>query len=155
MIGLLVLHLGAGGAFAAAPSLTATWSVVRAAAPDAPTELALTLTLERGWHLNAHDPDRPYLIPTVLEIDPPAGTKIETIRYPDAVVRSLAFAPGAPLRLYEGTFTIVVRVPAPAPERFDARLAYQACNEETCLPPSALPVPFDRTAAGAKPAGVR
>lgn len=153
VIGLL-LHLVADGALAAGPSLTAKWSVLGTGSPEKPGELALTVTVERGWHLNAHDPDRPYLIPTVLEIDAPAGAKTDDIRYPEAVVRSLAFAPGMPLRLYEGSFTIVVRVAGSQPERFEARLAYQACNEEKCLPPASLAVPFDRSAAGAKPAGV-
>jgi hypothetical protein len=132
---------------AAAPSLDASWQIVSAAG-SGPTELVLTVSLERGWHLNAHDPDRPYLIPTSLEIDPPAGTTIESIRYPEAVVRNLAFAAGMPLRLYEGTFTIRGRLAGPSPRRFAARLSYQACNDETCLPPRTLPVPFDADSTG-------
>jgi thiol:disulfide interchange protein DsbD len=134
-------------AHAAGPSLDAKWQI----APEAgsgETELTLTVVLEEGWHLNANDPDRPYLIPTTLEIDPPPGTTIERIRYPEAVVRSLAFAAGMPLRLYEGTFAIRVRLAGPAPSRFEARLGYQACNDETCLPPRTLPVPFDATRSG-------
>ena len=34
--------------------------------------------------------------------------------------------------------------------RFAARLSYQACNDETCLPPRTLPVPFDADSAGKK-----
>lgn len=112
----------------------------------ATSELGLTVTIEKGWHLNANDPDREYVIPTTLEIAAPAGTTIESIRYPDAVVRSLKFAPGSPLRLYEGTFTIAVRVAGTPPVRFDATLAYQACNDETCLPPRRLAVPYDTKA---------
>lgn len=135
-------------AHAAAPSLDAKWRVVSAAPGAGATEVVLTVTLEPGWHLNANDPDRPYLIPTSLEIDPPVGTAIESIRYPAVVVRSLAFAAGMPLRLYEGTFTIRGRLAGPPPRRFEARLSYQACNDETCLPPRTLPVPFDADSAG-------
>jgi DsbC/DsbD-like thiol-disulfide interchange protein len=127
---------------AAGPSVDAKWSVASAAPAADKTALALTVTVENGWHVNANDPDRPYLIPTTLEIDPPAGTVVDSIRYPDPVVRTLAFAPGTQLRLYEGTFTIAVRVTG-KPGRFDAKLGYQACNDETCLPPRTLPVPFD------------
>jgi len=134
---------------AAVPSIAAKWQVAPPAAPNSPTEMTLTVTLESGWHLNANDPDRPYLIPTTLEIDPPAGMTIEGIRYPEAVVRSLAFAAGMPLRLYEGTFAIRVRLAGSVPRRFEARLGYQACNDETCLPPRTLPVPFDAGSSGA------
>jgi DsbC/DsbD-like thiol-disulfide interchange protein len=133
---------------AAAPSLAAKWQVASFAAPNGSTEMTLTITLDPGWHLNANDPDRPYLIPTTLEIDPPTGTTIEDIRYPEAVVRRLAFATGMPLRLYEGTFAIRVRLAGPAPRRFEASLGYQACNDETCLPPRTLPVPFDAGSSG-------
>jgi hypothetical protein len=98
--------------------------------------------------VNANDPDRPYLIPTTLEIEPPAGTTIDSIRYPEAIVRSLAFAAGTPLRLYQGTFTIRVRLAGSVPRRFEARFGYQACNDETCLPPRTLPVPFEAGSTG-------
>lgn len=131
------------GHAASVPTLDAKWRIA-GGGDGAPLELALTLSLDQGWHVNAHDPDRPYLIPTTLEIDPPAGgAKLVSIRYPDAVVRSLAFAPDVRLRLYDGTFTILVRLEGPRPKRLNARLSYQACNDETCLPPRTLPVPFE------------
>jgi len=140
---LVGLSYAATAVYAAAPALDAKWKIVSPTTESSASALTLTVTLERGWHLNANDPDRPYLIPTTLEIDPPDGIRIESIQYPDAVVRSLAFAAGAPLRLYEGTFVLRVRLGGPVPRRFDARLGYQACNEETCLPPKTLAVPFD------------
>lgn len=110
----------------------------------------LSVTLERGWHVNAHDPDRPYLIPTTLEVDTPADATVAEIRYPESVIRSLAFAPDAPLRVYEGTFPIRVRFKGERPRHLDARLVYQACNDETCLPPRTVPVPFDADKDGAR-----
>jgi thiol:disulfide interchange protein DsbD len=115
--------------------------------------LVLEITLERGWHVNANDPDRPYLVPTVLEVTPPAGTRVEDIRYPEPVVRSLAFAEGAALRLYEGTFAIGVRLEGAAAGRLDARLRYQACTDTTCLPPRTLPIPLALAGPGPAAAG--
>ncbi len=136
-------------ALAAGPSLDAHWRVASPSASDGgSTELTLTVTVENGWHLNANDPDRPYLIPTTLDIVPPAGVVVQSIRYPDPVVRALAFASGSSLRLYEGTFRINVRVAGSVPPRFDATLGYQACNDETCLPPRTLPVPFEAKGNG-------
>ena len=129
--------LAASSVRAAGPKLEAKWQKAGG------SELTLSITLERGWHVNANDPDRPYLIPTTLEVTPPAGSTVESIRYPDAVVHSLAFAAGTPLRLYEGTFAIRVKMRSPLPPRFDAQLAFQACNDETCLPPATLAVPYE------------
>lgn len=137
---------------AAGPTVTTSWRVATGGSDASASELALTVTIEKGWHVNANDPDRPYLIPTTLEIDPPPGIVVQSIRYPEPVIHALGFAPGTALRLYEGTFTIGVRVAGAPPDRFGARLGYQACNEETCLPPRTLAVPFDaqRAARDAK-----
>jgi thiol:disulfide interchange protein DsbD len=149
VIALVEMLCATPAVYAAVPALDAKWKIVSPATESSTSELTLTVTLERGWHLNANDPDRPYLIPTTLEIDPPSGTTVESIRYPEAVVRNLAFATGAPLRLYEGTFALRVRFSGPVPRRFEARLGYQACNEETCLPPRTLAVPYDAGESGA------
>jgi len=135
------LALGAACAVAAPPSVDLKWQVAPGTAP-AGSELVLTVALERGWHVNAHDPDRPYLIPTALAVDPPGDAAVAEIRYPEAVIRRLAFAPDMSLRLYEGTFPIRIRLNGAAPSRLDARLTYQACNDQTCLPPRTVAVPF-------------
>ncbi len=145
--GLLATFLFATAGYAAGPSIDTKWGIEPPTNPDT-SELALTVTVEKGWHLNANDPDRPYVIPTTLEIESPSGTTIASIRYPEPVVRELGFAKGTLLRLYEGTFKIGVRVAGAVPPRFDAKLGYQACNDETCLPPKKLEVPFDAKAVG-------
>lgn len=127
------------GANAAGPSVETTWKIEKGSA----TEAVLTVTLEKGWHVNANDPDRPFLIPTTLEIADAEKVGVASVRYPDAVVHGLAFAPGTPLRLYEGTFAIRVRLAGEVPARFDATLGFQACSDETCLPPRTVAVPFD------------
>ncbi|MEO6027976.1 MAG: protein-disulfide reductase DsbD domain-containing protein [Candidatus Binatia bacterium] len=137
VIAVVLTLLLAASARAAGPKLDAKWQKAGG------SELTLTVTLERGWHLNANDPDRSYLIPTTLEITPLTGSTVESIRYPDAVVHSLAFAAGTALRLYEGTFAIRVKLGGALPPRFDAQLAYQACSDETCLPPATLAVPYE------------
>lgn len=130
-------------AHAAGPTVETAWKVEKGSA----TEAVLTIALEKGWHVNANDPDRPFLIPTTLEVADAEKAGVTSIRYPEAVVHGLAFAPGTPLRLYEGTFAIRVRLAGDVPSRFDATLGFQACNDETCLPPRTLPVPFDAAKA--------
>jgi thiol:disulfide interchange protein DsbD len=128
---------------AAGPSIETSWKVEKGSVSEA----VLTITLEKGWHVNANDPDRPFLIPTTLAIADAEKVGVASIRYPDAVVHGLAFAPGTPLRLYEGTFSIRVRLAGGVPPRFDADLGFQACSDETCLPPRTLAVPFDAAKA--------
>jgi len=50
-----------------------------AADAGAPNALVLAVDLSDGWHVNAHDPDRPYLIPTELIVEPPPGATVEAI----------------------------------------------------------------------------
>jgi thiol:disulfide interchange protein DsbD len=97
--------------------------------------------IERGWHINAHKPNEPFLIPTELTFSVPAGVDIESPNYPRADRRTFAFAPGKELLVYEGKvgITTAVAVPADFPHasvRIEAVLRYQACNDTTCLPPA-------------------
>lgn len=143
--------VSASVARAAGPAVEAAWRVLsQPPGLEGRTELALTVTIAPGWHVNAHDPDRSYLIPTELELEPPAGARVAGVRYPEAVVRTLAFAAGKPLRLYEGAFTIGVRLEGAARGNLTGGLRYQACNDETCLPPRMLPVSL---ALGSREAG--
>jgi thiol:disulfide interchange protein DsbD len=140
---VLVLLAPPACAAAAQTTLGARWRLVSQPMGErGRTELALDVTVEPGWHVNANDPDRPYLIPTALEIDPPPDGSVASIRYPAPVVRTLAFAGDQPLRLFEGAFAIAVDLAGAVPARIEGRLRYQACSDTTCLPPATLALPF-------------
>jgi len=148
----LILFCGAGMARADERTpLEAEWRRETTAAQDTRT-LALDVRVRDGWHVNAHDPNRPYLIATELTVEPPPSVTVAAIDYPEAVLRSLRFAPGEPLRLYEGRFTIGVRLSGAATGPVTGRLRYQACSDETCLPPRTLPVSMALADAAAPPA---
>ena len=61
--------------------------VATAQAPDvvsgkltrADRQLVATATIESGWHVNAHEPRDKFLIPTTLEVTPPAGVTVGAI----------------------------------------------------------------------------
>jgi len=141
LVGLLVALAGLAGSADAAENVVG--GTLRATRGEA----VATVTIAPGWHINAHQPRDEFLIPTTLEIEPPAGVQAGPVRYPDPVERVLAFSGGKSLALYEGT----VRLAAPlsgaaavgAPP-LRARLRYQACNDTTCLPPRTLGL-VDRT----------
>jgi thiol:disulfide interchange protein DsbD len=156
IVGALVL--GALGFRGAAPAradernpLEAEWRRVPAATQEGRT-LALDVRVRDGWHVNAHDPNRPYLIATDLTVVPPEGATVAGVDYPDAVLRTLRFAPGEPLRLYEGRFTIGVRLAGAVTGNVVGRLRYQACSDETCLPPRTLEMTVALGGGSAPPA---
>jgi len=128
------------------PKVDAEWKVVsRPATERGRTQLSLVVRLEPGWHVNAHEPGRKYLIPTTLEVDPPPAATVAEIRYPPPVMRTLTFGGNEPLALYEGTFNIDVDLDGASSGPVTGRLRYQACTDERCLPP--------RVASAATPLG--
>jgi suppressor for copper-sensitivity B len=101
--------------------------------------ISALVAIETGWHVNSHTPTFDYLIPTVLELELPAGWPQPEVEYPAAQKKSFAFA-DVPLSVYDGDVVIqaLVKIPAGAkagavPIR--ARLNYQACDHSQCLPP--------------------
>jgi thioredoxin:protein disulfide reductase len=99
--------------------------------------------IERGWHVNAHTPNEPFLVPTELSFTVPPGLTVETPNYPRPDRQTFAFAQGKELLVYQGKvgITTAVQVPADFPGtqvRIEAALRYQACNDTTCLPPATV-----------------
>jgi suppressor for copper-sensitivity B len=106
--------------------------------PGAAARVAALVTIEHGWHVNSHKPSFEYLIPTVLDLELPAGWPQETVQYPAAKMKTFSFEPH-PLAVYDdvvmvASFQLPKGVKAGSyPLR--ASLRYQACNDSQCLPP--------------------
>ena len=101
--------------------------------------IAALVSIEQGWHVNSHKPTFDYLIPTVLDLQVPAGWPEETVQYPRDEMQTFAFA-DQPLAVYDGDVVILseVQIPPGAPQGkipLQASLRYQACNDTQCLPP--------------------
>jgi len=110
-----------------------------AVAPGAAVELAAVVSVEDGWHLQAHVPTYDYLIPTVLTVALPDGWAPAEVGYPEPERYEFAFAEDA-LDVYEGTLRLPVRIAVPATAEpgaveLSATLRYQACDDKSCLPP--------------------
>ncbi len=129
---------------------------VRARLEGTAGQAVAEVTIAPGWHINAHEPRDAFLIPTTLALSPPPGQTAGAVAWPAPVERMLAFSPGKPLLLYEGT----VRLAAPltgtaesggAPLR--GSLRYQACNDTTCLPPRTIELVAESPARGAAAGG--
>ncbi len=97
------------------------------------------VTIDEGWHIQAHEPSFEYLIPTELTVELPAGWPAASVEYPPAVLWQSTFE-AEPLAVYEGETLLYAALdvpPASASDRYEIGLTleYQACDERVCLPP--------------------
>jgi len=107
-------------------------------------EIAVVAKISSGYHINAHEPSEAYLIPTKVTADLPPGVLLVETTYPRGVMRAFRFSK-TPLRVYEGSFTVRMKLrtdsSAPlGPQKVGLTVGYQACNQDSCLPPTKLPV---------------
>lgn len=101
--------------------------------------LILKIKLDPEWHINSNKPKEDYLIPTDVTINSKDGFLISQKKFPEPKELKFDFS-DVPLSVYEGEFEIplVVRVPENLSEgnyQLEIVLNYQACNNQTCLPP--------------------
>jgi thiol:disulfide interchange protein DsbD len=109
--------------------------------------LAVTITIDRGWHINTDDPGDEFSVPTEVRWGLPEGWTEPTMLYPAGKGLEFNFGPEPTvLQVWDGTVTIVgdLTVPADAavgPVPLKATVLAQACNDTQCLPP----IPVSRT----------
>ncbi len=92
------------------------------------------VVIASGYHINAHEPDEPFLIPTVLSLDAGGLAFTEPV-YPKPESQTFPFAPDKPMLVYDGTIEITTSAERMPDGPVVARLRYQACTHERCLPP--------------------
>ena len=108
------------------------------------TPVAMHFRVAQGLHINSHAPKDEYLIPTELSIPAASGVRLEAADYPAGTEFELPVEPGTKLVVYTGEFTIQARIVAqPGDHMVEARLRYQACDQNACLPPKTIKVPVD------------
>jgi DsbC/DsbD-like thiol-disulfide interchange protein len=108
-------------------------------------QIAVNVEISHGYHMNSHHPSDPYLIPTNLTLQAPAGIEILDTIYPAGRDQKFTFSPDKPLNVYSGNVTLKLKLRAGTSVPLGATtipmtLRYQACNDTTCLPPVKLPV---------------
>jgi suppressor for copper-sensitivity B len=108
--------------------------------PGSTALLAGVLAIDDGWHVNAHVPTFDWLIPTELTVETPAGWPIPSVRYPEPVHRTFAFAEEQPLAVWDGTAIVLapLAIPAhaaPGRHRIAVQVLYQACDDRSCAQP--------------------
>jgi hypothetical protein len=109
-----------------------------------PSQIALHFRIAPGLHINSHTPREDELIPTVFSIPDGAGVRLDTTVYPPGADFSLPLDPSTKLSVYTGEFIIKARVVASAGEHLvEAKLHYQACDNNACMPPRTITAAID------------
>jgi hypothetical protein len=108
------------------------------------SEVTLHFRIGEGLHINSHTPREESLIPTTFTIPEGSGVRLERADYPVGMDFTLPLDPGTKLSVYTGDFTIQARIVATAGNHLvEAKLRYQACDKDACMPPRTITVPID------------
>jgi len=106
--------------------------------------VAVKVFVNKGWHINSNTPNEDYLVPSELVITSSEGIieQVKDISYPNAEEIKLPFSE-TPLSVWEGEFIMGAKLKIK--ENVNAgkyklliKLAFQACNDKTCLAPDEI-----------------
>lgn len=92
--------------------------------------ITLTVDLPAGVHIEPHEPDDPFLIPTVVTVN---GLADPTVTYPRPVRKDLGWN-DVSLQVLEGRLEFVV-TGTPTSDAVWGGISYQPCVGGACLPP--------------------
>ena len=109
--------------------------------------LILKVKIDPEWHINSNKPNEDFLIPSDVSIISNDGFLLSQKIFPKAKELKFDFS-DVPVSVFENEFEIplVVRVPDNLNEgkyKFEVEFSYQACNNQTCLPPDKDKVPVE------------
>jgi hypothetical protein len=108
------------------------------------SEVTLHFRIAEGLHINSHSPREIELIPTTFSIPEGSGVRLEGASYPAGSEFTLPLDPETKLSVYTGEFTIKARIISTAGNHLvEAKLRYQACDKDACMPPKTITVPID------------
>lgn len=101
------------------------------------------LTIKEGYHINAN-PASQYQIATQLTLEQTEGVTAGQPKYPASITKKFTFSE-QPLMVYEKEAVIIVPLniaasAAKGERSLQARLRFQACDEQVCYPPKNMQV---------------
>lgn len=114
-----------------------------AAKRGAALEVKTPALLNSGYHVNSNTPSESYLIPLRLSWEPGVLEAVEVV-FPKPHMEKYDFS-ATPLSVFTGNFELItkfrVAVAAPTgPGMVLGKLRYQACNNNSCLPPKTIEI---------------
>ncbi|WP_169980933.1 thioredoxin domain-containing protein [Tautonia rosea] len=113
--------------------------------PGTPFEIRVTLSIDTKYHLNANPAGAPNLVPTLITLPDDSPAELLDVSYPPGAPLTLA-GQDAPISVYSGTVTSVVRLSIPESQKADPlgltlSIRYQACDDRSCLAPASITLP--------------
>jgi len=112
--------------------------------------LAISLTVNTGWHINSDDPGDEFSLPTTVEFLLPDGWPVPVVSFPDGKSLDFDFS-DTPIEVWEDRAVILAGLVVPGTAVGDHRLRVtvtaQACNNTQCLPPEDVRTGVDVTVA--------
>lgn len=153
-IGALVLGIAFAASVIAQEAPTAKLKLPAKVVAGSLVKGTLVLKFSDGWHGYQNPPLDPYQNPVTLLLEN-KWLKLKNVAYPTGVIKEFQ---GAKAAVYEGEVEIPFEFVAPKRTgKLDLpfRLAYQQCNESTCLPPASLSLKGSLTLVKAAPNGAQ
>ena len=106
-------------------------------------EVKTQAALNSGYHVNSNTPSESYLIPLRLTWEPGVLEPLEVV-FPKPQMEKYDFSP-VPLSVFSGNFELITKfkvsaTAATGPGMALGKLRYQACNNNSCLPPRVVEI---------------
>ena len=106
-------------------------------------EVKTAALLKPGYHVNSNTPSESYLIPLRLTWEPGALEAVEVV-FPKPHMEMYEFS-AVPLSVFTGDFNLMTKFKVAAnassgPGLAVGKLRYQACNNNSCLPPKTIEI---------------
>ena len=107
-------------------------------------QVAVTIEVKEGYHINSNRPAEKYLIPTALKMERTAGLATTPVIYPKAKLQRFEFSQ-KPLSVFEGKAVLKLTARAlpslaAGDQMLKGKLTVQACNNQQCLRPQTIDV---------------
>lgn len=106
--------------------------------------LTITVAVSPQFHINAHKPNDPDLIPTTWNAGKTPGVTFGAAKFPAAKTIKVSYEK-QPMMVYQGRTTILVpftvaKTAKPGRQAVTGTLGYQGCNATSCYPPAMAPI---------------
>jgi thiol:disulfide interchange protein DsbD len=110
--------------------------------PGGEFKVAIEADINDTWHINSNKPKDEFLIPTAISIEDTTNFKLIKFAYPEAQDYKLDFSE-TPISAWEGKvlFGALIKTSleaVPGDYELIVDLEYQACNNQSCLPPTSV-----------------
>ncbi len=111
------------------------------------TPVDLHFKVADGLHVNSHTPHTEDLIPTSFELPASGDVQLLKSTFPpgtDFHFSNESATSSEKLSVYTGEFVVHTELRAKSGNHLvEAKLRYQACDNQTCMPPHTIPVAID------------